>query len=113
MVQPVRGQSAAPMVDGARATVLLTSDGPAARASASVYDAAGKKVAHKNFHLGPGATAAWTPKPKKGGGYVVVEPQKGSVSGAVSYSGGGASSVPLVTVPTTLLRPAVSPALDE
>jgi hypothetical protein len=43
----------------------------------------------------------------------VVEPQKGEVSGGVAYSGGGTATVPLVDLPTRLLRPAVSPALSD
>jgi hypothetical protein len=109
-VGPVRDQAVAPLVDGAKATVLLTAGDGAARATATAYSAAGRRTDSRTLRIAPGATKAWTPKR---GGYVVVEPQKGEVSGGVTYSGGGTAAVPLVDLPTRLLRPAVSPALSD
>ena len=109
-VGPVGDQAAAPLVEGAKATVLLTAGDGAARATATAYSAAGRRTGSRTLRIAAGATKAWTPKR---GGYVVVEPQKGEVSGGVVYSGGG-TATHNGAVPEQLdQRPAVSPALSD
>lgn len=106
-VTPLSGPAAAPVVAGARTTVLVTAGELRARASVRAYDADGTEVASKDLVLEPTATAAWSPGDKAT--YLVLTPGRGSVSGAVSISGRGLSQAPLAGLSVRLRRPDVHP----
>jgi hypothetical protein len=113
-VTPLVGPAAAPLVKGADATVQLTAGAVAAKATVTAYDAKGSKVDSTTLTVDATATATWSPK--KGAAYVVVEPAAhadggGILHGAVTYSGGGAASVPLTALPLRVERPRVHPGL--
>lgn len=113
-VAPLVGPAAAPVVKGADPTVQLTAGAVAAKATVTAYDATGSKVDGTTLTVKATATATWSPK--KGAAYVVVEPASrgnggGTLHGAVTYTGGGAASVPLTALPLRVERPRVQPGL--
>lgn len=108
-VSPLAGPAAAPL-DGPGASVQLTAGDAAATARVTGLTEDGEEVGSKDLKAPPRATVAW--RPPGAADYVVVEPGRGQVSGAVVLSGaGGVSTVPLRDLPVTLLRPGVVPAL--
>ena len=108
-VAPLAGPAAAPLVPGADASVQLTAGAVASTATLTAYDAKGGRVDSTTLDVAATATATWSPR--KGGAYVVVEPTKGRVHGAVTYTGDGVATVPLVALPFRVERPTVRPGI--
>lgn len=104
------GPAAAPLPDGFAATLHLTgtTTGDAA-ARVVAYSADGEQVDAARVEAAAGTTASWAPD---GGAYLVVTPEAGRMSGAVTLAGAaGLAEVPLRALPVTLRRPVVLPVV--
>jgi hypothetical protein len=108
-VSPLTGPAAA-VLDGPGATVQVTAGDQAATATVTAFTEDGDDVGSKKLEATTRGTVEW--KVPRAADYVLVEPERGQVSGAVILTGpAGVSTVPLRDLPLTLTRPAVVPAL--
>jgi Family of unknown function (DUF5719) len=108
-VAPLTGPAAAPVPRGVQASVQLTAGRTSASAEAAAFDATGRVVGRSTLSVPASGTRAWSPP--RAGAYVTVTPQRGTVSGAVAYTGAGLAAVPLTDLPIRVDRPSVRPAL--
>jgi Family of unknown function (DUF5719) len=105
---PLTGPAAAPVPSGVRTSVQLTAGPRASAADVAAYDRSGTRVGGRRLSIPASATRTWSPPASSG--YVVVTPSRGSVHGAVGYTGAGVADLPLTPLPIRVLRPSVRPA---
>lgn len=108
-VVPLTGPAAAPVVARADASVQLTAGANPATADVAAVDDTGRVTGRTTLSIPATATRAWSPPGSAA--YVTVTPRRGTVSGAVAYSGAGLAVVPLNSLPIRVERPAVRPAV--
>lgn len=102
------GPAAAVLPDGARSTVQLTAGNEGSVVRLTGRTSNGEVTGRTRLRLPAGGTAGWTPS--RGTGYVLAEPIRGRVAGAVSHAGPGLlAQTPLVTLPVTVTLPPVVP----
>jgi hypothetical protein len=110
VVGPLSDVAAAPATGKGPTSVVLSGGALGGGATVTAYSADGDRVDSKRLDLPPDTTLSWKPAAKAD--YVVVEPEaRGSVFGAVTLTGPGASVVPLAELPVHVRLPAVAPAL--
>jgi hypothetical protein len=108
-VVPLTGPAAAPVVARADASVQLTAGVNPATVDVAALDDTGRVAGRSTLSVPATATRAWSPPGSAA--YVTVTPRRGTVSGAVAYSGAGLAVVPLTSLPIRVERPAVRPAV--
>jgi hypothetical protein len=103
------GLAAAPVVSGADASVQLTAGRASATADVAAFDDTGRLVGGTTLGVPATATRSWSPP--RAAAYVTVSPLRGSVAGAVVYSGAGLAGLALTPLPNRVDRPPVRPAV--
>lgn len=107
-VLPLTQPAAAPVVTGATARLQLGAGAGGARVTVTSWTADGRELDEQRLEIDPTATLE-LPVVRRAA-YVVVTPDRGNLTGAVTYGGAAGSSVlPLVPLPVRVALPVVVP----
>jgi len=107
-VLPLTEPAVAPVVPRAAGRLQISAGAGGAEVSVTAWNAAGRQLDQERLAVDPAATLE-VPIARRAA-YVVVTPDRGNVSGAVTYSGpAGVGVLPLVPLPVRLALPVVVP----
>lgn len=107
-VLPLAEPAVAPVVPRAAGRLQVSAGAGGAEVSVSAWSAAGRELDQERLEIDPAATVE-VPVARRAA-YVVVTPERGNVSGAVTYSGpAGVAVLPLVPLPVRVALPVVVP----
>jgi hypothetical protein len=107
-VLPLAEPAVAPVVPRAAGRLQLSAGAGGAEVSVSAWSATGRELDRERLDIDPAATLE-IPVARRAA-YVLVTPERGNVSGAVTYSGpAGVGVLPLVPLPVRVALPVVVP----
>ena len=107
-VLPLAEPAVAPVVPGAAGRLQVSAGAGGADVSVTAWSATGRQLEQERLDIDPAATLE-VPVTRRAA-YVMVTPDRGNVSGAVTYSGpAGVGALPLVPLPVRVALPVVVP----